>query len=905
MRLPSSRPSRSAPAQRPRTRAVRRAAAPNRAFLRRRVRLWLGGAALAAVVVSGLALVATATPGMAEEQAIAVDRQAYVPDAGPDAYEANAASGGDCTMAPCPPDPIDLHVGAAPNQPTYHSLLRVELDAIPADDTVSSLVVTLVVTTDTAQDNVNVNEAILDAYPLAQELPAEFTGCAASAGCDAPAVDTKGPEVVGKAGHDDQGHLTSFSFDVGPMLPYWQAKGVNTGFAVVPAAGATTQPWTVGFTRTLVTATATAQSPGGGVTVIPPAPPAPPAPAQSAVAPAAPVVAAPVTIPSAGATAAPEASPSAAAAPAATPPTVVVQAAAPGQLPAWLLVFGISLAFAVALLAQPMVQALSSAAGPRAGMLTQLHLHPRMVAVAATLLVWSSGWGVYTHTTGTGASTPVASTTNPHAPVAGIPSYAPATQAPGPTGSASSSAGGTATSSGSGASSRSGGSGGGAPVGAEAFTGSSPVAPRARLYPPSQDNVGITDTTIQMCVHAALTFGAEFNIAPKDLNVFWQMVNDRNADPYPHTAGQAGIYNRKVVQPDGSDGIAVQDDGYQPSKAVQAAQNCADQPGGDFFLLSGIGFDQIPAVRVWAEQNHVLYVHHIATQAGTAGLQYSFTMLPSLEQVGTQFGEYYLSHLEGQKIGIIERNSSNWEPGVVTFKAALKAAGQSGNIVADDKVTNNQGDYTKEIVDMKSAGAQTVFIWENALAADEIIQQASNQAWNPPPKWLLFPFNLTLYTLNASGVDTSGMQGIVPWPAYTSASTRCNPSGSQGGSGITRNDADYQQYLGEIRQFEAAYDKWDPTANLCGDGGDLLFGTWEAWRQVADLLVKCGVACSRNAVAGLMLDGYSSQVGANCTVDFSRGDHHHGGGGEDIYVVKQEHGGPGWVNTGYCEAKIE
>jgi hypothetical protein len=581
----------------------------------------------------------------------------------------------------------------------------------------------------------------------------------------------------------------------------------------------------------------------------------------------------------------------------------MVQPASSGEVPVWLLVFGISLAFSAAMLAQPAVAAFSSAAGLRAGTLAQLRLHPRMVAVAATLLLWSSGWGVYNHATA-GPSAPVASSNGAPGAVAVIPSYTYATNTPGPAASASAGGGGNpAGNGGNNAGTQSGSNG--APVGAEAFTGSSPVAPRANLYPPNEDNIGINDTRIQLCAHAALTFGSEFNINPADLNVFWKVVNNSKEDPYPHTAGQAGIYNRKVLQPDNTDGIAIQDDGYQPYKAVQAAQNCQGQPGGDFFLLSGIGFDQIPAVRVWAEQNHMLYIHHIATQTGTAGLQYSFTMLPSLETVGTQFGQYYLTHLKGEKIGIIERNSSNWEPGVVTFKAALKAAGAQAEIVADDKVTNNQGDYTKEILDMKTAGAQVVFIWENALAADEIIQQASNQSWNPPPKWLLFPFNLTLYTLNASGVDTSGMQGMVPWPAYTSSSARCNPSGSQGGSGITRNDADYQQYLNEIKSFEAAYAEWDPSANLCGDGGDLLFGTWEAWRQVADLLVKCGVNCSRNAVAGLMLDGYTSQVGANCTVDFSGGDHHHGGVAEDLYAVKPEKGGPGWINTGYCEANIQ
>lgn len=870
--------------------------------LPRQARLWLGTATMALTIASGIGLLA-AIPATADSQDIALDRQAYVPDAGPDAYQAYAVEFG-CTSPPCS-DPGSIHVGATPQQNAYHSLVHIELSAIPQDDTVSSLVLTLVVNNDSAStDNINPAGWLLDAYPLSTEFPADFSGCQSSANCNAPAPDTSVTPVVGHAVNDSSGNITAFTFDVARFLPYWQSKGVNTGLAIMPDAPATTQPWTVAFSRNNDIASATVATPGGATTVITSSSSSASfssggstgySASSSAVVPAAPVTAAtPAPAVSASSTAS-------AAAPAkqgSAPPAVVVAQPTTGQVPIWLLVFGVSLAFSAALLAQPAVQAFSSAAGLRAGALTQLRLHPRAVAVAGTLLIWSSGWGIYNHATSPAVT--AASGGNGNGAVAGIPSYAPstanaspgaaATTGPGASNGSGNGAGGNGTSGGG------NGPGGGAPAGAAAFAGSAPVAPRANLFTPAEDSIGITNTQIQMCAHAALTFGPAFNIGAQDLNVFWQMVNDKNADPYPHTAGQAGIYNRKIVQPNGADGINIVDDGYQPSKAVQAAQACQAQSGGDFFLLSGIGFDQIPNVRPWAEQQHMLYIHHIATNA--RGLQYSFTMLPTLEQIGTQFGQYYLSHLNGKKIGIIERQSSYWSPGITTFKAALQAAGQGANVVADDPVTNNQGDYTKQILDMKTNGAQVVLIWENALAADQIIQQSSNQSFDP--KWLLFPFNLTLYTLNQSGVDTSGMQGMVPWPAYTSSSARC----ASGGSGITRNPGDYGQYAQEIQQFENAYAKYDPGANLCGDGGDLLFGTWEAWRQVADLLVQCGVNCTRNAVAGVLLNGYKSTVGANCPVDFSGGDHHHGGSAEDLYAVKPENGGPGWINTGYCEVNI-
>jgi ABC-type branched-subunit amino acid transport system substrate-binding protein len=534
------------------------------------------------------------------------------------------------------------------------------------------------------------------------------------------------------------------------------------------------------------------------------------------------------------------------------------------------MVLGVSAAASVALLAQPLSQALGAAGGIISGLGGQLRLHPRMFAVAGVLVIWSSSLGVYANTIGrnalgvggavaSGGSSPedngAAGTSSPDA----SPSSGPT--APGAAGGSTSRAGSAGNAQ--------------ALTGAAAYLNNTnaPRPPAADLFGPGDNTVGITNTTIQLCAHAALTFGPAFNIGASDLNVFWQMIN-----------AQGGVWGRKLVQPNGSDGITFQDDGYQPSKAVTAAQACQDQSGGDFFLLGGIGFDQIPAVRVWAEQHHMPYIHHIATANGSQGLRYSYTMLPTLEQIGTQYGQYYAGHYPGVKLGVIYRNSSNWQPGLDAFNNYLKQAGQYGNVVDEEPVTNNQGDYSTQIAQMHNVhGAQMVFIYENALAAEQFIQQSSSQNWNP--QWLMFPFNLTLETLTQAGVDTSRMDGVIPWPSYT-----CNASG----------DSRFAAYKSELQKFEAAYRQYDPGANLCGDGGDLLFGTWLAWEQTYDLLYQCGPGCTRNNIAGLIQSGYHATVGANCPVDFRGGDGHHGGGPDDVDKVESVNGAPAWVTTALC-----
>ena len=183
--------------------------------------------------------------------------------------------------------------------------------------------------------------------------------------------------------------------------------------------------------------------------------------------------------------------------------------------------------------------------------------------------------------------------------------------------------------SGSGGSSATGGGGGAVTSGGSGSTGGAGPATRSQLFTPAENSIGITPTSITMCAHAALTYGAAFNTTDADFNVFWSAVND-----------DGGIFGRKVT-------VTYKNDNYDPKTAVDAATACKAE--GIFMLLGGIGFDQIPAVRTWAETNHMLYLHHTATVEGSKGLKYSFTELPSVQRMGEGFGQLYLQEVQGQE----------------------------------------------------------------------------------------------------------------------------------------------------------------------------------------------------------------------------------------------------------------
>ncbi|HVT76030.1 MAG TPA: ABC transporter substrate-binding protein [Acidimicrobiales bacterium] len=388
----------------------------------------------------------------------------------------------------------------------------------------------------------------------------------------------------------------------------------------------------------------------------------------------------------------------------------------------------------------------------------------------------------------------------------------------------------------------------------------SPV--RSTLFKPNEDTIGITKDSITLCAHAALTYGAAFNTSADDLNVFWSAVND---------AG--GIYGRKVT-------VTYENDNYKPDTAVQAANACKQK--NIFFLLGGIGFDQIPAVRNWAETNHMLYIHHTATVEGTANQHYSFTALPSTEKMGEMFAELAATRFKGKKVGIIKRNSPNWEPGVTSFKALAKKYGI--DVVAERAVEENQGSYVQELLSMRNAGAQVVWLWENALASTQIVKQSKAQGYSP--QFLLFPFNLTSQTLNNDALDPP-LVGVAMYPAYS----------YQDYSGP------FASYADDMKEFEAEYKKYRPNAALSGLAGDLLFLNWTGMKGLALMLQRCGPNCTRNKLVDVMTSlKVSRPFSSACDVDFTRPGFARMGGFEvNVMETYRSPSGPvNWRNTNTC-----
>jgi ABC-type branched-subunit amino acid transport system substrate-binding protein len=387
---------------------------------------------------------------------------------------------------------------------------------------------------------------------------------------------------------------------------------------------------------------------------------------------------------------------------------------------------------------------------------------------------------------------------------------------------------------------------------------------RSQLFTPAEDRIGITKSSLTMCAHAALTYGKAFNTDESDLNVFWTALNKE----------KGGIFGRKVD-------MTYEDDAYDPTKAVVAAGNCiAKHP---FMLLGGIGFDQIPSVRNYAEQQHQLYLYHTATIQGSQGLKYSFSELPTVERVGQGFAQLAAAKYRGKKIGILKRDSTNWEPGVVAFKKLAKAYGLD-LLPNDEKAAPSAGNYTSQITNLKNAGAQVVFIWLNALESTEVVKQMKAQLYSP--NLMVFPFNLTSQTLMSDALNPV-MDGVAMYPSYS--------KGDYSGP--------FASYADDMKEFERQYAAYDPNADISGVGGDLLFLNWTAQRALYTQLLQCGPDCTRNRFIDLLQAYKGTPISSACPIDFRAGDHHHGG----TYVTFMEtYSAPGgkvnWRETTKCVA---
>jgi branched-chain amino acid transport system substrate-binding protein len=357
----------------------------------------------------------------------------------------------------------------------------------------------------------------------------------------------------------------------------------------------------------------------------------------------------------------------------------------------------------------------------------------------------------------------------------------------------------------------------------------------AGLFSGKANTRGITAHSITLCGHAPLILGPLINTKPEDLMVYFRYVNDHG-----------GVRGRTLD-------VTLEDDQYTAEHSVVAAEACREK--NPFLIFGALGSDVIPPVRHWAEQNKELYLYGFSANAGTKGLKYSFGLSISQEDLSTLGARQASLQFPKLKVGMVWRNSDNFQPGHDAFKRELARHGKT--LDADIKTAKDQGNYTQEIIELQQKNIGVVFMLDDAFSQLDFMRQSNSAQYHP--HFIVFPYNLHAQTLKDDALSPP-IQGAHIAPAYT-----CHEYGGP-----------YASYANEIKTFEAAYAKYSPNTDLCGIAGDVAWQSWVGERVLVGMVDSCGAACTRDLFAGMLIGGYKATIGAACPLDFSA-DGHHGG----------------------------
>jgi len=373
----------------------------------------------------------------------------------------------------------------------------------------------------------------------------------------------------------------------------------------------------------------------------------------------------------------------------------------------------------------------------------------------------------------------------------------------------------------------------------------------AHLYSASDAYQGITKTTITLCMHAAISLGPAFNETASDVTTYFRDLN-----------AHGGVLGRQV-------NLTIEDDKYTAQGAQIATQQCEGLNPKPFMVLGGIGFDQDPVVRSLAEQDHFLYLYTMADDGSQGNgppksYKYSFTAAPSIETVGTWMGEAAVKQAAsdtknlGDHYGAVYVNDPNWIGGYNTFRRYLDTHG--GKSVDGDSYTMGSGadnsQFNTDITLMQAHNVKTVYLWMNAVGADEFVQTASSQGFHPA---YVTPdgFDLVTGTVGESMDDKSGsVRGALGgWitPAF-------DPKNSS------------VPYWSAEKEMLDAYNAYDNGHQP----DDIDWQAWLAFKSVTDLFKLCGTDCNRNDIAGIFDSGLSASTPPLCNTDF-RANHNFGG----------------------------
>jgi branched-chain amino acid transport system substrate-binding protein len=271
-----------------------------------------------------------------------------------------------------------------------------------------------------------------------------------------------------------------------------------------------------------------------------------------------------------------------------------------------------------------------------------------------------------------------------------------------------------------------------------------------------------------------------------------------------------GINGRKVE-------LVSLDDGYSPPKTVEQTRRLVEADGV-LAMFGSLGTPTGEAVRAYLNGKKVPQLFQISGSSSLADpKRYPWTMIgiPSYAAEGRIYAKYILAEKPGAKIGILYQDDDFGRDHLDTFLAELgpRAAKM---VVAKASYHVTDPTLTSQMIALKSAGADTLYLITQGRAAPQSVTAVRALEWHP---LVLLP-----------ATDTS--KGIIG-PAGDAALTGVIASGYEkdGANPALQDDPAVKAYLAWMKKYTPEAD-WRSDASS-PTGYDLA-------ATMADVLRRCG-----------------------------------------------------------------
>src|SRR6266404_1048875 len=337
---------------------------------------------------------------------------------------------------------------------------------------------------------------------------------------------------------------------------------------------------------------------------------------------------------------------------------------------------------------------------------------------------------------------------------------------------------------------------------------------------------GVTDKEIKLG-HTNPYSGplSAYGVIGKGITAYWNMVND-----------QGGINGRKI-------NFITYDDGFQPPKTVEMVRKLVEDDQV-FAIFQLLGTPTNTVVHKYLNQKKMPQLF-VATGASKWGdpKNFPWTMgwQPDYATEGAIYAKHILANHKDAKIGILWQNDDSGKDYVGGF---MKGLGKDNEKLVVASVSYEVTDPTvdSQIIQLKSAGANIVFIETAPKAAAQAIRKIADLNWKPI-RYLANVSASVAAVLKPAGFDNS--KDIIT-AAYL-------------------KDATDPQWVDapDFKEWKAWMAKYIPDGNLADSGYTYAYSVCSTMR---DVLTRCGddltrvnlmkqAASMKNLVVPLLLPG--------------------------------------------------